>query len=160
MCSEHSTVRGVLENLPEGDVVTLLDMGASPEPFARGTPRAAGTMVVVAEPYYKALEAAVRLVDLSREMQIPKIGLVANKVRDAEQRAAVEQLCESRGIELWGVVPYSEEMASADMQGAAALDFLQDGSPALIEIQRLAAMLFGNGSVMSGPSSGPTAAKS
>lgn len=159
MCSEHSTVRGVLENLPRDDVVTLLDMGASPEPFARGTPRAAGTMVVVAEPYYKALEAAVRLVDLSREMLIPRIGLVANKVRNAEQQSAVEELCESRGIELWGVVPYSEEMASADLQGAAALDFLQDESPALIEIQRLSAMLFGNGAVTSEPSSDPAAAK-
>lgn len=159
MCSEHSTVRGILENLPEDDAVTLLDMGASPEPFARGTPKAASTMVVVAEPYYKALEAAVRLVDLSREMQIPRIGLVANKVRDGEQKAAVEQVCESRGIQLWGVVPYSEEMAAADIQGTAALDFLQEDSPAMIEIQRLTKILFANGPVTPELSSAPAAPK-
>src|SRR5712691_12344563 len=141
MCGEHSTVRGILENLPSGDLVAGLDMGASPEPFARGTPRAASAMVIVAEPYYKALEAAVRLVGLARELDIPRIGLLANKVRDDDQRAAMEQVCGNNGIELWGVIPYDDLFARADVKGISPLDLDGQGSPALAELSRFAATI-------------------
>lgn len=142
MCGEHSTVRGILENLPKGDAVTVLDMGASPEPFARGTPRAVDTMVIVAEPYFKALEAAVRLADLSRDLGVPRVGMIANKIRDDEQREAVEQFCAHRQIELWGMVPHSDAFARADMTGSSPLDAADPGSPAMAEIQRLSSFLF------------------
>lgn len=142
MCGEHSTVRGILENLPKGEVVTILDMGASPEPFARGTPKAVNTMVIVAEPYYKALEAAHRLVELSRELNVPRIGMVANKMRDREQQLAVEEYCANKGIELWGSVPYTDEFARADLTGSSPLDGADPESPAMVEILRLSSLLF------------------
>lgn len=141
MCAEHTAVRGLLESFTDEEVVAILDMGASPEPFSRGTPRAANAMVIVAEPYYKALEAAVRIAALSKDLGIPEVGLLANKIRDEEQRAAVNQLCENNDIRLWGVVPYDELLARADMEGVAPLDMDGHESPAVEEIKRLSRVL-------------------
>jgi CO dehydrogenase maturation factor len=141
MCAEHTAVRGLLESFTDDDVVAILDMGASPEPFSRGTPKSADAMVIVAEPYYKALEAAVRLVALSKQLGIPEVGLLANKIRDDEQRAAVDQLCENNDIRLWGVVPYDELFARADMEGVAPLDMDGRQSSAVEEIKRLSRVL-------------------
>ncbi|MGH7426599.1 MAG: AAA family ATPase, partial [Candidatus Methylomirabilales bacterium] len=75
-------MRGIIENLPAGEnQVTILDMGATPEPFSRGTLKPIEVLLLIAEPYYKSLEAVVRMSDLARQLEIPHIEVVANKVR-------------------------------------------------------------------------------
>jgi len=138
MCSEHSTVRGILENLPEGDnKATMLDMGATPEPFSRGTLRPVDVMLLVAEPYYKSLEAVVRMDKLARQLGISQVKIVANKVKDDEHRKAIEEICNNNGLELLKLLPYNDFFLSADFQGVSPID-LDEKSQGIDEIEDLA----------------------
>lgn len=139
MCAEHSTVRGILENLPQGEgKVTVLDMGATPEPFSRGTLRPVDVMLLVAEPYYKSLEAVVRMDKLARELGIENVKIVANKVRDDEQREAIEQICASNNLDLIKMLPWDELFQKADLRGVAPLDLDGQGDAAIAHLEDLA----------------------
>src|SRR5919199_4326030 len=94
-------------------------MEASPEHLARSTAEAVDLMLVVAEPYFRSLETARRSVALAADLGIPKVTVVANKLRDAGDRDAVEAFCARHGMELAGAVPYDEGLADAERAGAA-----------------------------------------
>lgn len=143
MCGEHAAVRGILESLPGDDAISIIDMGASPEPFSRGTLTPVDRLVLVVEPYFKALEAAGRMAGLAAQLEIPEVGMVANKVRRPEHRDAIEAYAEEKGVPLWGVVPFDEAFVDADLRGVSILDRPSDDSPALEQLERLASFLTG-----------------
>ena len=69
-------------------MVTVVDMEAGLEHLSRGTDRHVDTLLVVLEPYFKALETARRCAELGRELGIPRVWGVANKLRGPEALAA------------------------------------------------------------------------
>lgn len=139
MCGEHSAVRGVIDGIEDG--ITIIDMGASPEPFARGTVRSVDRMVMVAEPYFKALEAAARYAALARDLGIASVGVIGNKARDTGQTQAIMDLCSSRDLTLWGILPHDDIFARADLEGVSPFD-LADNTPGLEELAQIADRLF------------------
>jgi len=122
MCSNHSTVRGLLKEVPAGERVVIVDTGASPEHFTRGTTEFIDVMLVVAEPYFKSLETARRYYGFARQLGIPKIWVVANKVRGIEDQAAIEEFCRHHDMEILAWIPYDASLADAERLGAAPLD--------------------------------------
>ncbi len=122
MCSEHATVHGVLHDLPGDRRLVLVDMEASPEHLTRSTPEAADAVLLVAEPYFRSLETARRYAALAHDLGIPRVAMVGNKMRDAEDRQALEAFCETHGIELFGAVPYDHSLASAERARVAPVD--------------------------------------
>src|SRR5215212_6608992 len=137
----HATVRSVIEVVSDGPQdVCILDTEASPEHLSRGTARYADTMLTVVEPYYKSMETARRMAALGQDLGLKRVALVANKIRDDGERAAVEEFAETRGLELAGVVPYDERLPEAERAQAAPLDYAPDG-PAVAAIQELAQKL-------------------
>lgn len=103
--------------------ITVLDLEASLEHLSRGTVRNVDVLLVVAEPYYRSLETAGRIVPLARELGLAAVWVVANKVRGAHDEAAIQEYCARRGYELLAVVPYDEQVAEADRRGRALLDY-------------------------------------
>jgi CO dehydrogenase maturation factor len=97
-------------------------MEASIEHLTRGTVRSADVLLVVAEPYYRSLETMGRIAPLSRELGIPLVLGVANKVRSERDEAAIREYAARREIELVGVIPYDESVAEADRQARALVD--------------------------------------
>jgi|SRR5579859_4800531 len=141
MCRSHATVRELMGKLAEevtGRTVTDLEAGL--ENFTRGTPRHADTLLIVLEPYYKSLETGRRIVELSRELGVPRILGVANKVRSKEDETAIRQFAESHQLELAAVVPHDEAVLEADRQGRSPMD-LFPAAPVVRAIQGLAATL-------------------
>lgn len=123
MCRNHATVRSLLAELVGASRgPTVADMEAGLENFSRGTPRHVDALLVVMEPYFRSLETAARAVELGRELEIPRVAGVANKVRNAEDEQAIRDFCESRGIEIAGWVPYDEAVPAAERSGQALLD--------------------------------------
>ncbi|MDQ3353501.1 MAG: AAA family ATPase [Actinomycetota bacterium] len=138
LCSAHATVSALMGDLgEEPDTITLIDMEASPEHMSRGTTRNADLLVLVTEPYYRSLEAVRRIARLADELPIPRVGVVANKVRDTTGAKAVAEFCERHGLEHLGEVPWSDEVVQADLAGTPLLDAVPDG-PAVAAISRLA----------------------
>jgi CO dehydrogenase maturation factor len=105
--------------LNQRQVVTVIDMEAGLEHLSRGTGRHVDTLLVVMEPYYKALETARRCAELGRELGIPEVLAVANKLRGEEDRAAVRHYVAAHGLRLVGEVPFDADVFQADQRGTA-----------------------------------------
>src|SRR5579863_2288329 len=103
----HATVRSVIEAAPDNEAdVCILDTEASPEHLSRGTAEYADTMLVVVEPYYKSLETGRRMAVLGKDLGLPRVALLANKIRDERELQAVHQFSTQHELEIAGVVPY------------------------------------------------------
>jgi CO dehydrogenase maturation factor len=127
MCRVHATVRGLLGEIVGGaSDVAVADMEAGLEHLSRGTPRHVDTILAVLEPYYRSLETGARVLDLSRELGIARAYAVGNKLRNDEDRQAVEAFCRSRGLTLLASVPHDEAILEADRRAAALIDCTPD----------------------------------
>jgi CO dehydrogenase maturation factor len=118
MCGAHAAVRHLLGAMQESNVITVIDMEAGLEHLSRGTDRHVDTLLVVAEPYFKALETARRCVELGRELKIPRVAAVANKFRSKIDLEAVRKYAVAHNIEILGEVPYEEKVQRADLTGS------------------------------------------
>ena len=79
------------------------------------------------EPYFRSLETTGRLAPLARELDIPHVWAVANKVRTPSDEAAIREYCQRHGIELLAVVPFDPRVTEADNAGVAVLDHAEVG---------------------------------
>lgn len=122
MCSNHSTVRGILREVPDDERLVIVDMGASPEHFTRGTTDSIDVMLVVAEPYFKSLETARRYYGFARQLGIPEVWVIPNKIRGAEDREAIEEFCRPHDMQILASVPFDSSLADAERRGSAPLD--------------------------------------
>jgi CO dehydrogenase maturation factor len=129
-------VRHVIGALLEQEsTVTVVDMEAGLEHLSRGTGRHVDTLIVTLEPYYKSLETARRCAELAREIGIPRIVAVANKTRDDEDRAAIQEFAARHDLTLIGDIPMDDRLRKADLAGRAPIDEVD--SPAIVAIQSL-----------------------
>lgn len=140
MCASHRAVRGLIAELTAFGEHTVTDMEAGLEHLKRGTARHVDAMLIVAEPYYRSLEAAMRTAELADELAIPFVRTVANKVRDDEDRGAIEAFCAQHGMTLIGAVPHDETMVAAEREGKAPYDHAP-GSPGIAAIREIAGRL-------------------
>src|SRR3712207_569966 len=101
-------------------------------------------MLAVVEPYYKSLETGRRMAVLAKDLGLERVALVANKIRDDRDRAAVEEFARANDLEIAGVIPFDEELPDAERAGVAPLDHAP-GSPAVAAIGELADTMVGNG---------------
>lgn len=133
----HATVRSVIEVASEAtEDICLLDTEASPEHLSRGTARYADAMLTVVEPYYKSLETGRRMAALGKDLGLDHVALVANKIRDEHELAAVRDFAASHELEIAGVVPYDDRLPEAERRQVAPLDFAPD-APAVAAIAEL-----------------------
>ncbi len=101
-------------------------MEAGLEHLGRSTSRPSDIMLVVAEPYYKSLETAVRTHDMAAEFNIPQIFLVANKVRTPADRQIIETFCEKHGLPIIAVIPYDDTINLAAQIPQSPMDYCPD----------------------------------
>ncbi|MBA2353251.1 MAG: hypothetical protein ACR2LU_12990 [Luteitalea sp.] len=119
--------------------ITIVDMEAGLEHLSRGTARHVDTLLVILEPYYKALETARRAAELGRELGVARILGVANKIRDDADATAVREFAKTHGIPVVAEVPLDDRIRKADLAGQAPIDV--PDSPAIAAIAALAATL-------------------
>lgn len=145
LCSMHATVRCVIQAASDAaEDVCILDTEASPEHLSRGTARYADALLAVVEPYYKSLETGRRMAALARDLGLERVSLVANKIRDDHDLAAVREFAQQHGLEVAGVIPFDPALPEAERSGVAPLDH-DPGSPAVAAIGRLAEEVLANG---------------
>ena len=120
--------------------VTVMDMEASIEHLSRGTLRHVDALLVVLEPYYRSMETAGRIVPLARDLGIPRIYGVANKLRTPQDEEAVRTYCRNHDLELIAALPFDENVTEADRTGRAVIDY-DAASPIVQELSRVAERL-------------------
>ncbi len=117
-CPENAILRGLLEHIVlEREEVVVVDMEAGLEQFGRSTCRGVDLLLVVVEPGTRSINTAARIVELGREMGVHRISLVANRVRDENERAAIQRALEALGLELLVALPADKTVAMADLVG-------------------------------------------
>jgi CO dehydrogenase maturation factor len=129
-CGGHATVRSLLADALADVDLTLVDMEAGLEHLSRsgGTLAHADLLLVVCEPTRKSVITAVRTATLAAELGIPKVLAVGNKSRSPEDEAYLHTALAEEGLAVAGVLPYDEDVASADRAGAVGIP---PGSPAV-----------------------------
>lgn len=144
MCGTHTTVREIIHTaLEESDQVTLLDLEASLEQMKRGTSKYVDVLLCVVEPYYRSMEAVARFQRLGNELEIKNIVAVANKVKNADDEAAIRQFCAQTDMRVIAVIPFDATVMEADKRGSLNMDAIGQ-SPALRAISQLADDLLEN----------------
>jgi CO dehydrogenase maturation factor len=119
--------------------ITIVDMEAGLEHLSRGTARHVDTLLVVLEPYYKALGIARRAAQLGTELGVSQVLAVANKIRDEADAAAVREFAATHGLTIAVEVPLDDRIRKADLAGLAPIDV--PDSAAVAAIIALAARL-------------------
>ena len=137
MCASHRAVRGLIAELTDAGEHTITDMEAGLEHLKRGTARNVEAMLIVAEPYYRSLEAASRTFSLANELKIPHVYAIANKIRNPADQEAVQSYCTQHGMPVLGTVPYDERFVAAEQAAQAPADFA-GGSPGMLAIEAIA----------------------
>ena len=136
-------MRGLLAEILSSEAdITVVDMEAGLEHLSRsgGTLRHVDHLLVIVEPYAKAVETARRTLALAEELGIPRTSIVASKVRDAEELALISRFCVETGADLIAVVPYDDAVRLADREGLAPMDAAPD-SAMVRSVAALAAQL-------------------
>ena len=123
--------------IEQADQLTIIDMEASVEHMSRGTVRHVDVVLIVVEPYYRSLETARRMAPLARDLGIPRIYAVANKVRGERDEAAVRDYCANHSLEVVAYIPFDEAVGEADRVGVAVIDY-DAHAPAVERIRQLA----------------------
>lgn len=140
-CNAHAAARGIMGCLMQADApVVISDMEAGLEHLGRGTVEHADALLILIEPYYRALEAGRRMCELAAELGVPRIYAVANKIRVPDEETAVRAFCDQHGLRLLAALPFDDRARNAEADGLALLDADPDG-PLARGIAGLAAAL-------------------
>ena len=137
MCSSHRAVRGLIAEMTGAGEHTVTDMEAGLEHLKRGTARNVEAMLIVAEPYYRSLEAASRTFSLANELKIPHVYAIANKVRGTDDRDAITAYCAQHGIPILGEVPFDDAFTAAERAEQAPADYAVS-SPGMRAVETIA----------------------
>lgn len=141
LCSAHAAGSALLCDLgSQPETWTIMDLEASPEHLSRGTARHADVLILVAEPYFRSLEAVRLQARLAAELPDVTIGVIANKLRNPEEGQAVSEFVEGLGIPLWGRIPWSDDVMNADRVRASLVDSAPN-SPAVEGIKNILGIL-------------------
>lgn len=120
--------------------MAIVDLEAGLEHLSRGTARHVDTLLVVAEPYFKSLEAAQRSFTLARDLGLARISMVANKIRTPRDEETVREFAGRHEFPIEAVVPYDPAVVEADERGAALVEYRPE-APSVTAIRGLASRL-------------------
>ncbi len=116
MCPEGAVLKALMQHLllrVEDDVI--LDMEAGLEHMGRASASGVDAMIAVVEPGMRSVRTAERVMVLAKDIGVKTVLVVMNKVSDETQAEVLSRaLSEARVV---GVLPYSEALARADLEG-------------------------------------------
>lgn len=123
-------MRGIIGDLKVSEGITIVDMEAGLELFGRGTPGASDMLIIVIEPSLWSIQTAMRIAELAKELGIPKLVAVANKIREEADVIWIREAIQPYGVEVIAVVPYDAAVSLADRTMRSLLDIAPDSAAA------------------------------
>jgi CO dehydrogenase maturation factor len=115
ICPESVLLKALVSHLVlyEKDRV-IMDMEAGIEHLGRGTAQGVNRLVIVVEPGRRSIETAAKVRQLTSDIGLHKVAAVGSKVRNEAQAEFLRNNLD--GIPLVGMLPFSEEIARADLE--------------------------------------------
>jgi len=116
MCPEGAVLKALLQQLllrVDDDVV--LDMEAGLEHMGRASASGVDAMITVVEPGMRSVQTAARIRKLAADIGIKQAFVVANKISRRHETDLLQAALGQQSI--IGAIPYSAELARADLEG-------------------------------------------
>ncbi len=137
LCPENTLLESVIRyiNLREGEVI-LMDTPAGVEHFGRTIARGFHHAILVTDTSFNAVQVAVHLAHLAKELGIPHIHLVINRVRSEDDVRKVREIL-GRSMDLFAgvhVLPYDEGLIRCEPD---VRPLLGTGSPFIDRLRSL-----------------------
>jgi CO dehydrogenase nickel-insertion accessory protein CooC1 len=122
------------------DTVVVADMEAGLEHLSIGTLRYIDMLLVVVQPTAKTMMTADRTSKLARELGIPEVAFVGNRVRRPAEEEQLRAFAADHGSELLVTIGEDDNVRWADAQSRCILDLAPD-SEMVHGVGRLATQL-------------------
>ena len=122
-CYVNNLLRGLIGRITASYEYVVIDNAAGMEHISRRTAGEIGRLVLVSDYSANGIRSAARIYGLARQMKI-RLGsawLVVNKV-DGPIGALSDEIAGS-GLEMAGVVPYSDDLADQSLSGEPVFGF-------------------------------------
>jgi CO dehydrogenase maturation factor len=120
-CPENTVLAALMAHLLLArNEMLIMDMAAGIEHLSRGTARAVDKLIVVVEPGRASIETAGRVSALARDLGIPSVAVVGNKVHNQAEKDFIASALPSS--ELLGFIPYDTAIINAELQNSPKLD--------------------------------------
>lgn len=140
VCPENALLKRIMEDLVlRKKDVAILDMEAGLEHLGRGTTSGMDQFLVVIEPGVRSVQTYQNVKRLAKQLGVPRVGVVANKIRDDRDEAFIRASIPED--ELLGVVHYHTDVIDADRNGVSPFEY---SAGATAEIARIKARIEGN----------------
>jgi CO dehydrogenase maturation factor len=143
LCPENTLLAEAIRAIAlRPDEAIVMDTQAGVEHFGRAIARGFNDAIVVTDPTYAGVGVALAAARLARDLGIPAVHLVGNKVQDETDRSRVEDYLRARGgfpftTTTW--IPDDELVLAAEPSVGALFD--APGDPFLATVRELAATL-------------------
>ncbi len=141
-CYVNRILSQILDTIARNYDITIMDMSAGLEHLSRRTTRDVDVLIIVIDPSSMAFDAAIRIRDLAKEVQIDfkQIFVIANRFPPSlieEVSEDLERRLSEEGLKLVGFVPTDDELTVINLRGKPLLD-LPDSSPAVKAVEAIA----------------------
>jgi len=121
ICPESALLRALVMHIVlRRDEVVVMDMEAGIEHLGRATAKAVDKLIVVVEPGRRSIDTAVHIRRLASEMNLQRIAIVGNKVRNAGDEAFLKEHLPD--FEFLGFIPHDDRLIEADLKGLSPYD--------------------------------------
>lgn len=126
-CHANTLLSKYMDRLCDNYKVVVMDNEAGMEHISRLVSRRADLLLIVSDPTQRGLQAATRIRDLARELNldIGKAYLIINRVKDGLP-PAVKEAVEAAGLNLAGCVPEDAVLCDYDTQGRPTVGLPED----------------------------------
>ena len=129
-CPESVLIRSLVTDLIlYKDDVLVMDMEAGVEHLGRATAKGVDRMLIVVEPGQRSIDCANRIIEMSKEIGLKSVLIIANKVTNAEDESFVRDALP--GHVPIAFIPYLEEIRRSDQAGLSVLEQL---SPSTLDL--------------------------
>ena len=123
-CPESALLQALITHLLLArNEVIILDMEAGIEHLGRATARAVDKLIVVVEPWRRAVETAYRVNQLAQDISLHNVVIVGNKIHGQPEKDFLTSSLPN--FEFLGFIPYDQALVDADLANRPLLSASQ-----------------------------------
>jgi CO dehydrogenase maturation factor len=128
-CAANTLLAGFMERLSGNYPFIVMDNEAGMEHISRLTTKNVDVLLIVTDPSRRGLQAAIRIDDLARRLNIGvgKSYVVINQAREAPSEMALNMIADG-GVELIGTVPEDRRIYDFDFNGRPTIEMPDDSA--------------------------------
>ena len=126
-CAANTLLAGFMDRLADNYPFIVMDNEAGMEHISRLTTKNVDILLIVSDSSRRGLQAAVRIEDLAKRLNIVvgKSFAVINQIKEAPSEQALEMI-KAGGLELAGTVPEDRSIYEFDFNGRPTIEMPED----------------------------------